>query len=227
VQDARTLSPVVEAVASAEGPEKLRGYTDKDGKITFKGVKKGDYSIWAEAKGYVTSTPVKVEVKKTTEYSVKLERSTSSAPEGAGSNAPPGGPGGAVIGPSEGKPSLQDSGFIAQTPSPQVREPQATVAQPVEQGSTPASSQPVPPPSPSDQQGEEETEGFGGGRIGEIIKTFQAKGAISPETALTAEELGLSRLFVRIMKRRRGRTKIFVEINGRYYLDQKALKGIM
>jgi hypothetical protein len=36
--------------------------------------------------------------------------------------------------------------------------------------------------------------------IGEIIKTFQAKGP-SPETALTAEELGLSRLFVRIMKR--------------------------
>ena len=63
-----------------------------------------------------------------------------------------------------------------------------------------------------------------GGRIGEIIRTFQAKGAISPETALTADELGLSRIFVRIMKRRRGRTRIFVEINGRYYLDQKALK---
>lgn len=60
--------------------------------------------------------------------------------------------------------------------------------------------------------------------MGEIIRTFQAKGAISPETALTAEELGLSRLFVRIMKRRRGRTRVFVEVNGRYYLDQKALQ---
>jgi len=67
-------------------------------------------------------------------------------------------------------------------------------------------------------------EGFGGGRIGEIIKMFQAKGAISPETALTAQELGLSRLFVRIMKRRKGRTRIFVEINGRYYLNQTALQ---
>jgi len=67
-------------------------------------------------------------------------------------------------------------------------------------------------------------EGFVGGRIGEIIKTFQEKGAISPETALTAQELGLSRIFVRIMKRRRGRTRVFVEINGKYYLDQKALQ---
>ena len=58
----------------------------------------------------------------------------------------------------------------------------------------------------------------------QIIKTFQEKGAISPETAMTAEELGLSRIFVRIMKRRKGKTKIFVEVNGRYYLDQEALQ---
>jgi hypothetical protein len=227
VQDARTLSPVVEAVASADGPEKLRGYTDNKGKVTFKGVKKGDYSIKAEAKGYVTSSPVKVEVKKTTEYLVKLERITSSAPAGAGSNAPPGGPGSEVVGPSEGKPNLQDSSLIAQTPSPQAREPQATVTRPIERSSAPATPQHVLASSPSDEKGEEEMEGFGGGRIGEIIKTFKAKGAISPETALTAEELGLSRLFVRIMKRRRGRTRIFVEVNGRYYLDQKALKEMM
>ena len=67
-------------------------------------------------------------------------------------------------------------------------------------------------------------EGFVGGRISEIIRTFKEKGAISPETALTAQELGLSRIFVRIMKRRRGRTRVFVEINGKYYLDQKALQ---
>jgi hypothetical protein len=227
VQDARTLSPVIEAAASADGPEKLRGYTDNDGKITFKGVKKGDYFIKAEAKGYVTSAPVKVEVKKTTEYTAKLERSTSGAPAGAGSSAPLGGAGGEVMGPSEGKPSLRESGVIAQTPSPQAQEPKAKVAKPIERVPAPVAPQPVPAPSPSDQQVEEGMEGFGGGRIGEIIKTFQAKGAISPETALTAEELGLSRLFVRIMKRRRGRTRIFVEINGRYYLDQKALKEMM
>jgi hypothetical protein len=55
------------------------------------------------------------------------------------------------------------------------------------------------------------------------IKTFQEKGALSPETALSASELGLSRTFVRVMERRKGQTKVFKEINGKYYLDQKAL----
>jgi len=224
VQDSRALSPVVEAVASADGPEKLRGYTDKDGRITFKGVKKGDYSIWAEAKGYVTSTPVKVEVKKTTEYVVKLERSTSGVQAGPGSNAPPGGPGRVVVGSSEGRSSSQGLGITPQTPIPRPPEPHAVVTQPIQQGSAPAPQQPVSALPPTGQQEEGEMEGFGGGRIGEIIKTFQAKGAISPETALTAQELGLSRLFVRIMKRRKGRTMIFVEINGRYYLNLQALE---
>ena len=226
VQDTRTLSPIVEALASAEGPEKLMGYTDKDGRITFKGVKKGDYYIRAEAKGYVASTPVKVEVKKTTEYVVKLERSTSGAPAGTDLKAPSMGPGSEVVGPSEGEPSMQESAVIAQTPSPLAKEPRVTVTQPIEQGPAPIVPPPEPAPSPSDQEGEAEMEGFVGGRMGEIIKTFQAKGAISPETALTAEELGLSRLFVRIMKRRRGRTRVFVEVNGRYYLNQKALEGM-
>ena len=224
VQDTRALSPVVEAVASADGPEKLMGYTDKDGKITFKGVKKGDYYIKAEAKGYFASTPVKVEVKKTTEYIVKLEGSASGAPAGAASNERLGEPGAGVTAPSEGKQGLQDTDVIAQAPSPQGREPQGAVTQPTGQVSPRAPPQPVPAPPPSEEQGEVEMEGFGGGRMGEIIRTFQAKGAISPETALTAEELGLSRLFVRIMKRRRGRTRVFVEVNGRYYLDQKALQ---
>ena len=224
VQDSRSLSPVIGATVSADGPEKLMGYTDKDGKITFKGVKKGDYYIKAEAKEFVASTPVKVEVKKTTEYIVKLERSTYGASAVAGSNARPAVPGGEVMGPSEIKPGLQEPGVTAQTPGPQPSEPRATVTRPIEQGSAPAVVQPVPSTSPSDQLGEVEVEGFGGGRISEIIKTFRAKGAISPETALTAEELGLSRLFVRIMKRRMGRTRIFVEVNGRYYLNQKALQ---
>jgi hypothetical protein len=61
-------------------------------------------------------------------------------------------------------------------------------------------------------------------RIRQTIKTFQEKGAISPETALTAKELGLSRIFVRIMERRKEQTKIFVEVNGKYYLNQEALE---
>ena len=58
----------------------------------------------------------------------------------------------------------------------------------------------------------------------QIIRTFHEKGAVSPETALSADELGLSRLFVRIMKRRQGKTRVFMETNGRYYLNQKALE---
>ena len=41
---------------------------------------------------------------------------------------------------------------------------------------------------------------------------------------MTAKELGLSRIFVRIMERRKEQAKIFVEINGKYYLDQNALE---
>ena len=80
-----------------------------------------------------------------------------------------------------------------------------------------------PPPSPPAPVGEE---GFFGERIREIIQTFQAKGALSPETALTAQELGLSRIFVRIIKRRRGKTKVFIEVNGKYYLDENALQAM-
>ena len=83
-----------------------------------------------------------------------------------------------------------------------------------------------PAPSQPGQQEVPEFEGWGGDRIRQIIATFQAKGAVSPETAMTAKELGLSRLFVRIMERRRGRTRIFVEVNGRYYLDQEALREL-
>ena len=223
VQDAGKLSPVIEAIVSADGPEKLKGYTDKDGKITFKSVKKGDYSIWAEAKEYVSSTPVKIEVKKTTEYTVKMDR-LAGVQVGVGSIAPPGRPGREVMGPSENRLGLQESGTVTQTPSPQPQQPHEAFPQPVQQVAAPAVQQPVPTPSPSGKEGEDEMEGFVGGRIGEIIKTFKEKGAVSPETALTAQELGLSRIFVRIMKRRQGRTRVFVEINGRYYLDQSALK---
>ena len=93
-QDSQTLSPVSEAVVSAEGPERLSGYTDNDGKITFRSVKKGDYSIQASAKGYNASVPVKVSVKGKTKYTIKLDKipggtqaiggAPSEGPKGAG-----------------------------------------------------------------------------------------------------------------------------------------------
>jgi hypothetical protein len=201
VQDSQKLSPVPEAGVSADGPEKLSGYTAKEGKITFKGVKKGDYLIKVSATGYNPPIPVKVTVKKTIEYIARLDRIAPVTQEGVAGTAP--------------SPGLQ-------TPQPQTE-----VVQPTQQApAAPQPAQAIPQPAPAmpRPESELEQEGFGGGRINEIIKTFQAKGAISPETALTAQELGLSRLFVRIMKRRQGRTRIFMEINGRYYLNKKALE---
>ena len=61
-------------------------------------------------------------------------------------------------------------------------------------------------------------------RFRRLVSTFQQKGATSPEKALTAEQLGLSSQFEEFMERREGQTKIFKEINGKYYLDQKALQ---
>jgi carboxypeptidase family protein len=217
VQDAMASTPIVEASVSADGPEKLTGYTGKDGKITFKGVDKGDYAIKATATGYVPSVPLKVSVKKTTEFVVGLDRLAPISQERPEVGAPPEGPSSAV----EVKPSPQGAP-TAQVPTPPTQRPQTVVPTPA-QGPAQPTTQPESAPAPTDQQGPE-LEGLGGGRIAEVVRTFKEKGAISPETALTAQELGLSRLFVRIMKRRTGRTRIFMEINGKYYLDQKALE---
>jgi preprotein translocase subunit SecG len=82
----------------------------------------------------------------------------------------------------------------------------------------------TPPPPPPTQQEPAESLGWRDEKIQQIIQKFQEKGATSPQTAMTAKELGLSRIFVRIMERRKEQTKMFVEINGKYYLDQQALK---
>jgi hypothetical protein len=104
---------------------------------------------------------------------------------------------------------------------PSAPSPAAPATPPTPARATP----PLPSPPPATPPGgTEEAEGFGGERIRQIIRTFQSKGALSPETALTAEELGLSRMFVRIMRRRRGKTRVFIETNGKYYLDQEALQ---
>ena len=63
-------------------------------------------------------------------------------------------------------------------------------------------------------------------RIQEIVATFREKGATSPEKAMTAQELGLPPRFEEAMKRRLGATGIFVEVGGKYYLDEARLKQV-
>ena len=197
VQDSWTHYPIAGAAVTAVGPKEYAGAADKKGRAIFSNPKEGNYTIQAKAPGYSDSVPalIKVEEDKT-EHLVNLDR-TARGEAGQGSAAPPGGPG----------------------PQPQ---PRAQVAQAA--GPAAAPTPPGVPGGAAQSQALPEFEGWGGDRIRQIIATFQAKGAISPETALTAKELGLSRFFVRIMERRKGRTRVFVDINGRYYLDQEALR---
>jgi len=58
----------------------------------------------------------------------------------------------------------------------------------------------------------------------EVIERFRQKGAVSAERAMTAQELGLPLGFQEAMKRRLGRSGIFVEVNGKYYLSEERLK---
>ena len=60
----------------------------------------------------------------------------------------------------------------------------------------------------------------------EIIEKFRQKGAISPEKAMTAEELGLPPRFEEAIKRRLGRLGIFVEVDGKYYLSEDKLQQL-
>jgi hypothetical protein len=63
-------------------------------------------------------------------------------------------------------------------------------------------------------------------RLENVIEKFRQQSAVSPETAKTPEELGLPPRFQEAMKRRLGRSGIFVEVNGKYYLDEERLKQI-
>jgi ribosomal protein L40E len=64
------------------------------------------------------------------------------------------------------------------------------------------------------------------GRIIRLIERFRARGAISPDKAMTAHELGLGPRFQLAMSRRLGRLGIFIEINGKYYLSEGRLKEV-
>jgi hypothetical protein len=59
-----------------------------------------------------------------------------------------------------------------------------------------------------------------------FVAKFREKGATSPEKAMTAQELGLPPRFEEAMKRRLGATGIFVDVGGRYYLDEARLKQV-
>ncbi len=63
-------------------------------------------------------------------------------------------------------------------------------------------------------------------RLNEIVEKFRQKGATSPEKAMTLQELDLPPRFEQAMQRRLGQTKIFVEVNGKYYLNEERLKQI-
>jgi len=59
-----------------------------------------------------------------------------------------------------------------------------------------------------------------------IIARFREKGATTPDKAMTAQELGLPPRFEEAMKRRLGASGIFVEVSGKYYLDEAKLKQV-
>lgn len=63
-------------------------------------------------------------------------------------------------------------------------------------------------------------------RMMEVVEKFREKGAISPEKAMSAQELGLPPRFEQAMHRRLGQLKIFMEVNGKYYLNEERLKQI-
>jgi hypothetical protein len=62
--------------------------------------------------------------------------------------------------------------------------------------------------------------------IGKLVAKFRSKSATSPEKAVTAEELGLGPRFKDAVQRRLGKSGIFVEVNGKYYLSENRLKEI-
>lgn len=62
--------------------------------------------------------------------------------------------------------------------------------------------------------------------LDDVVGKFRQKGAVSPDKAMTVEELGLPPRFEEAMKRRLGRSGIFIEVNGKYYLSEERLKQI-
>jgi YVTN family beta-propeller protein len=198
VQNSQTQSPITGATVFVSGQQDLSGTTNNKGQTVFGDFKDGDYSIKASATGYIASMPISVSVKNKTEVVIKLNPVPS---EGTKVDSNGSGPD------NQGKATTVEAMETQQTQAPAQSASILTT--------TP------PPPSPHEPA---EPQGWRDEKIQQIIQKFQEKGAISPQTAMTAKELGLSRIFVRIMERRKDQTKMFVEVNGKYYLDQLALE---
>jgi len=63
-------------------------------------------------------------------------------------------------------------------------------------------------------------------RISEVIDKFRQKGALSPDKAMTPEELGFPPEFKQAKKKRLGQAGVFIEVNGKYYLSEERLKEV-
>jgi hypothetical protein len=63
-------------------------------------------------------------------------------------------------------------------------------------------------------------------RLQKLVERFRQKGATSPEKAMSIQELGLPSHFEEAMHRRLGRSGIFVEVNGKYYLNEERLEQL-
>jgi len=61
-------------------------------------------------------------------------------------------------------------------------------------------------------------------RLNTLVETFRQKGATNPQKAMTIQELGLPPRFEEAMHRRLGQWGIFLETNGKYYLNEERLK---
>ncbi len=65
------------------------------------------------------------------------------------------------------------------------------------------------------------------GKLFKVVEEFRKMGAVSPEGAMSFEELGLPPRFIESLKERLGRLGVFVEIDGKYYLSEKRLEEVM
>ncbi len=198
VQNSQTQSPISGANVSGSGPQDLSGTTNNKGQTVFDHFKDGDYSVKASAKGYIESMPISVSAKNKTKVVIRLNPTPSESSKIVNNGNGPD---------NQAKATTVEAMQTQQTQAPMQSEP--IVAS-------------IPPPPT--QQEPEEAQSWRDEKIQQIAQTFQEKGAISPQTAMTAKELGLSRIFVRIMEKRKEQTKMFVEVNGKYYLDQKVIE---
>ncbi|MBM3292335.1 hypothetical protein FJY84_06615 [Candidatus Bathyarchaeota archaeon] len=60
--------------------------------------------------------------------------------------------------------------------------------------------------------------------LNKVAERFRVKGALSESKALTLEELELPFRFKDAMFKRLGKSGIFIEVNGKYYLSEDQLK---